>query len=194
MQRLLFIQKLDLYKENIKEYSCVQDDDILLEAYVFENGKESDLTDKVVYVETLNANNEIDLINKSKAKVTGNHISCIIPRHATRYEGLAKLQVTIESNVKQVSSYQIFLNVTELITEGKEVENEYQKILDKLNERLEYLEDLIKNNGCGCNNKPTITDLDGGIFTDNSIHDVFDCGIFTDNNILITIDGGLFNG
>lgn len=193
MQRLITIQKLDLYKENTKEYSCVQEDDILFQAYVFENGKELDLTGKEVYVEALDANNEIDLINKAKAKVVGNHLSCFIPRHFTRYLGIAMLQVTIKSDVKQVSSYPVTINVTELITEGKEVEGAYQKILDRLNERLEYLEELIKNQG-NSNNKPQITDLDGGFFTDTSQHDVFDCGAFTDTDILISINGGGLNG
>lgn len=193
-QRLITITKLDLYKENTKEFSCVQEDDILLEAYIFENGKEMDLAGKLVYVEAVDAKNQIDPINKAKVKINGNHIKCELNEDLTNFTGTARLQITIKSEEKQISSYPFSLNITELITEDKEIQDEYNKISKAINDKLVYLEEqieLLKSKLPDSN--PSSSDLEGGMFTDIA-KDSFDCGLFTDTNIIKIIDGGAFSG
>lgn len=191
-QRYIIIEKLDLYRRNNKEFICVQEDNILLEANIFENGVAMDLENKLVYVEAVDSKNQLDPINKAKVKINGNNIKCELNEDLTNFTGVAKLQITIKSDIKQISSFPIYLNVTELISEGKEIQEEYEKISKIINNKLIYLEEqieLLKAKFPDSN--PTSNDLEGGSFSDVA-KDIFDCGIFTDTNIIKIIDGGAF--
>lgn len=98
------IVNLDTSKSQYNIYECKQNDDLILEASIFENGIEKDVTTKAITINCTRSDGTYVVqntdITRDKNKITAN-----LKRDFTRVDGLDKLEIVLLENEKQNTTF-----------------------------------------------------------------------------------------
>ncbi|ADL50010.1 hypothetical protein [Clostridium cellulovorans] len=123
---------IDLKRENHQNKIVQQNDDVLLDIDVYEEGKIKNLEGAIIDLSYVNANNTISIIAGNSMVVSGNNVKITCPRDCTRSAGVAKMKLTIVSDSKQVSTFPISITIVPDVLEGQEVSKNIATIIEGL--------------------------------------------------------------
>lgn len=143
---------VDIKKKNYLNIEANQADDLLLTIYLYNNGVPLNLVsgEDTVIVNYVNANNTITSNSDIGKGLTGNQLKLYCPRNCTNSAGIAKMQVTINTDKqytanKQVTTFPIEVKVNKSIVDGQEVSTNVNSIIDAINSANIKGQQVIKN-------------------------------------------------
>ena len=134
MQRLIDVV-LDIDKKSKFKGLCNQYDDIMLDVQILEDENPKILTDCEVIIYGRKPDNTL-IIQNTDITVEENRIKANLQRDFTKLSGSTKIQLTITSEGKQVSSFIFSIDVTQALTEGTEVSENVVTIIELLEEKI----------------------------------------------------------
>lgn len=144
---------LDTAKENYFVCKCKQNDDLLLEANIFENGLALDLANKTITIQALKADGTYIIQNTDITK-TSNKINAELVRDFSRVPGTTKIEVVLIESGKQNTTFSFYLEVVNSVIKGAVQSGDTVTILEKLQDKIveagavkEETEQLIENGG-----------------------------------------------
>ncbi len=105
--------KIDIEKQNYVKRECMQNDDIVLNITLFENGIPYNIGTNKVTLNWVKNDNTFVLINTTKEiNITNNVVNIMLPRDCTRATGEANFELSIiDINNKQVSTFPLCIDV-----------------------------------------------------------------------------------
>lgn len=191
---------IDLKRELYRFEKAQQEDDIILDLTIFENGVPKDITGATIELIYVNANNTVANITGDSVVISANNVKITCPRDCTRSAGVAKFQLKIISLNKQVSTFPIGLVITPGVNQGQAISQNISTILEELtamnvtaNETIESLNAWVNTHGniVNLDNRVTATESQlaenqiKNLATDNSISTLMDSvdGIMTVDSI-----------
>lgn len=144
---------LDTAKENYLVAKCKQNDDLTLEAYIYENGAELDLTNRIITVQALKADNTYIIqntdINKENNKIIANLV-----RDFSRVPGTTKIEIVLVESSKQNTTFSFYLEVSASVIKGAVESSNTVTVLEALDNKIieaiqvkEDTEQLIESGG-----------------------------------------------
>lgn len=143
---------VDIKKKNYLNIEANQADDLLLTIYLYNNGVPLNLVsgEDTVIVNYVNANNTITSNSDIGKGLTGNQLKLYCPRNCTNSAGIAKMQVTINTDKqytanKQVTTFPIEVKVNKSVVDGQEVSTNVNSMLSSLNSANIKGQQVIKN-------------------------------------------------
>lgn len=144
------IVNLDTSKDTFILAKCKQNDDLTLEASIYENGLAKDLTNCSIIMQALKADNTFivqnDNINKSQNKITSNLI-----RDFTRMPGTTKIEIVLTDSSKQNTTFSFCLEVVASVINNAVESKNGITTLEELKEKLEAIQ--VENVSAGLNTK-----------------------------------------
>ncbi|MDI9215939.1 BppU family phage baseplate upper protein [Clostridium tertium] len=129
------IVNLDTSKEIYLAAKCKQNDDLILEASIYENGKALDLTNKEMVMQALKANNTYIIQNTEIAK-ENNKIVASLDRDFTRVPGTTKIEIVLTESGKQNTTFSFYLEVVGSVIRGAVESTNNVTILEKLQNNI----------------------------------------------------------
>ena len=133
-------------------YEVNQNDSLLLDIDIVENGLAKVLTGETVQILYVNANNTLASVAGGTVVVNGNNVVIALPNDCTRSAGYAHFQLVISKDGLQESSFPIDLQVKQGVVDGQAVSTNLatmtEELIAKNNEALEtnaLLETNISN-------------------------------------------------
>lgn len=108
---------LDTSKENYLVAKCKQNDDLVLEANIYENGLALDLTNKIITVQALKADNTYIIQNTDIVK-ENNKIIANLVRDFSRVPGTTKIEIVLVESGKQNTTFSFYLEVIRSAIDG----------------------------------------------------------------------------
>lgn len=147
------IVNLDTSKENYLVSKCKQNDDLILEAFIYENGLELDLTNKEISIQALKPDKTYIIqnteITKSKNKFTANLV-----KDFTRIAGKTEIEIVLTESSKQNTTFSFSLEVVGSVIKGAVQSSNTVTILEALDNKIieagqvkDETEQLIENGG-----------------------------------------------
>lgn len=144
---------LDTAKENYLVAKCKQNDDLILEAFIYENGLELDLASKTITIQALKSDNTYIIqnteITKSKNKFTANLV-----KDFTRIAGKTEIEIVLTESSKQNTTFSFSLEVVGSVIKGAVQSSNTVTILEELDNKTELArqvkeetEQLIESGG-----------------------------------------------
>lgn len=98
------IVNLDTSKSQLNIFECKQNDDLILEASIFENGIEKDITNTTITINCTRADGTYIIQNTNITK-EGKKLIANLKRDFTRVAGLDKLEIVLLENEKQNTTF-----------------------------------------------------------------------------------------
>jgi hypothetical protein len=145
---------IDLKKEMYRFDQAQQGDDVILDLTILENGVSKDLTGATIELIYINANNTVASVTGDNIVISGNNVKITCPRDCTRSYGIAKFQLKITSQDKQVSTFPLALTIVPGVDQGQPISQNISTILEELTamnikskETLESLNEWIETHG-----------------------------------------------
>ena len=147
------IVNLDTTKENYLVSKCKQNDDLILEAFIYENGLELDLTNKEISIQALKPDKTYIIqnteITKSKNKFTANLV-----KDFTRIAGKTEIEIVLTESSKQNTTFSFCLEVVGSVIRGAVQSSNTVTILEALDNKIveagqvkDETEQLIESGG-----------------------------------------------
>lgn len=147
------VVNLDTSKENFLVAKCKQNDDLILEANIFENGLALDLTNKTITIQALKADNTYIVQNTDITK-TSNKVTVNLIRDFSRVPGTTKIEIVLIESSKQNTTFSFYLEVVGSVIKGAVESRDTPTILEALQEKIveagqvkEETEQLIVSGG-----------------------------------------------
>lgn len=144
---------LDTSKENFLVNKCKQNDDLTLEAFIYENGLTLDLTNKEIIIQALKSNNTYVVQNTNIIK-ENNNILAELDRDFTRIQGTTKIEIVLIESGKQNTTFSFYLEVSASVISGAVESSNTVTILENLQNKIveagavkEETEQLIESGG-----------------------------------------------
>lgn len=144
---------LDTSKENFLVNKCKQNDDLTLEAYIYENGAELNLTNKEIIIQALKADNTYIIQNTEIVK-ENNKILAELDRDFSRVSGTTKIEILLVESGKQNTTFSFYLEVSASVIKGAVESSNTVTVLEALENKIveagavkEETEQLIQNGG-----------------------------------------------
>lgn len=141
---------LDTSKENYLLEKCKQNDDLTLEAFIFENGAKKTLANTAITINILKPDGTFvaGSVNVG-TQVTDNKITYPITRQATVVPGKAKIDITIVENTnKNNSTFEFDLIIKPLVTANAIASTNsvpiIQELQDKINEGGAIRDEIVQ--------------------------------------------------
>ena len=141
---------LDTSKENYLLEKCKQNDDLTLEAFIFENGAKKSLANTAITINVLKPDGTFvaGSVNVG-TQVTDNKITYPITRQATVVPGKAKIDITIVENTnKNNSTFEFDLIIKPLVTANAIASTNtvpiIQELQDKINEGGAIRDEIVQ--------------------------------------------------
>ena len=141
---------LDTSKENYLLEKCKQNDDLTLEAFIFENGAKKSLANTAITINVLKPDGTFvaGSVNVG-TQVTDNKITYPIDRQATVVPGKAKIDITIVENTnKNNSTFEFDLIIKPLVTANAIASTNtvpiIQELQDKINEGGAIRDEIVQ--------------------------------------------------
>jgi len=133
--------KIDINKQNYIYEDAMQNDDIVLQITLFENGIPYNLGANTVTLNWLKADGTFVLINTTKEiNIINNVVNIILPRDCTRAIGEVAFELSIkDTNNKQISTFPVSINVIGSVLSGNKEPSK------NLITSIEELENVIVN-------------------------------------------------
>ncbi|MGG7142491.1 BppU family phage baseplate upper protein [Clostridium nigeriense] len=111
------VVNLDTSKENYIVAKCKQNDDLTLEANIFENGEPLDLVNKEITIQALKADNTYVIQNTDIVKEE-NKINANLVKDFSRVPGTTKIEVVLVESSKQNTTFSFYLEVVGSVIRG----------------------------------------------------------------------------
>lgn len=144
---------LDTSKEYFKHEKCKQNDDLLLEANIFENGLSKDLTNCSIVVQAKKADNTYIIQNTDITKDKNKFIANLV-RDFTRVAGKTEIEVVLTESSKQNTTFSFCLEVIGSVIKGAEESKDLITSLEVMQDAVvemgkisEETKELIQNSG-----------------------------------------------
>lgn len=144
---------LDTSKENFLVTKCKQNDDLTLEAYIYENGAELSLTNKEIIIQALKSDNTYIIQNTEIIK-ENNKILAELDRDFSRVSGTTKIEIVLTESGKQNTTFSFYLEVSASVIKGAVESSNTVTILENLQNKIveagavkEETEQLISSGG-----------------------------------------------
>lgn len=142
---------IDLKNKKFNNYVAQQNDNMLLDINIIENGVAKDLSKETLIVNYVNANNTIAVISGENVIVNGNNVKISCPNDCSRSNGQAKFSLVIKGADGQVSTYPIDITIEKGVIDGQAQSENIATIIEDLNnasleatQKKNELEDVIK--------------------------------------------------
>ena len=126
---------LDTSKENYILAKCKQNDDLTLEASIFENGLEKDLTNAAITIQALKADKTYIIQNTNITK-ENNKIIADLDRDFTRAAGKTEIEILLVESGKQNTTFSFCLEVVGSVIRGAVQSSNTVTILEELEEKI----------------------------------------------------------
>lgn len=147
------VVNLDTSKENYIVAKCKQNDDLTLEANIFENGEELDITNKEITIQALKADNTYIIQNTDITKLDKKFEADLV-RDFSRVPGTTKIEVVLVEEGKQNTTMTFYLEVEGSVIRGAVESKDSITALEKVQEAVteigrinEETKELIENSG-----------------------------------------------
>lgn len=144
---------LDTSKENYLVAKCKQNDDLTLEASIFENGLALDLTNKTITIQALKSDNTYIIQNTDIVK-ENNKINAELDRDFSRVPGTTKIEIVLVESSKQNTTFSFYLEVVASVIRGAVQSSNTATILEALDNKIieagqvkQETEELIESGG-----------------------------------------------
>lgn len=144
---------LDTSKENFLVNKCKQNDDLTLEAYIYENGAELNLTNKEIIIQALKSDNTYIIQNTDIVK-ENNKILAELDRDFSRVPGTTKIEIVLVESGKQNTTFSFYLEVSVSVIKGAVESSNTVTVLEALENKIveaeatkEEIEQLIESGG-----------------------------------------------
>lgn len=132
---------LDTNRECYEPKKCKQNDDLLFEANIFENGVKKDLTNCSIVINAVKPDKTF-IIHTKDINKQGNKITTELPRDFTRLWGITLIEVVLTENNKQNTTFTFFLEVKRSILDG--IVTASTNIITMLEELSNKIQEAIK--------------------------------------------------
>ena len=136
---------LDTSKENYLVAKCKQNDDLTLEASIYENGLEKDLTNCEIIIQALKADKTYIIQNTDITKLN-NKITANLIRDFSRVPGTTKIEIVLVESSKQNTTFSFSLEVVGSVIRGAVQSSNTVTILEELEEKIVFCLPLSTNN------------------------------------------------
>lgn len=193
---------LDTSKENYLVAKCKQNDDLTLEASIFENGLALDLTNKTITIQALKSDNTYIIQNTDIVK-ENNKINAELDRDFSRVPGTTKIEIVLVESSKQNTTFSFYLEVVGSVIRGAVQSSNTATILEALDNKIveagvvkEETEQLIESGGAA--KKEDIININASLeqMSDYLNYMPVNGGTFEDfdgnGNTNVMIDGGIY--
>lgn len=147
------VVNLDTSKELYGVFKCKQNDDLTLEANIYENGASKDLTNCSIVVQAKKADNTYIIQNTDITKDKNKFIVNLV-RDFTRVPGETKIEVVLTESSKQNTTFSFCLEVIGSVIRGAEESKDLITSLEVMQDAVvemgkisEETKELIKNSG-----------------------------------------------
>ena len=144
---------LDTSKENYILAKCKQNDDLTLEASIYENGLEKDLTNCEIIIQALKADKTYIIQNTDITKLN-NKITANLIRDFSRVPGTTKIEIVLVESSKQNTTFSFCLEVVGSVIRGPVESFNTVTILEELDNKIveagqvrDETEQLIQSGG-----------------------------------------------
>ena len=144
---------LDTSKENYLVAKCKQNDDLTLEASIFENGLALDLTNKTITIQALKSDNTYIIQNTDIVK-ENNKINAELDRDFSRVPGTTKIEIVLVESSKQNTTFSFYLEVVASVIRGAVQSSNTATILEALDNKIieagqvkQETEELVQSGG-----------------------------------------------
>lgn len=144
---------LDTSKENYLVAKCKQNDDLTLEASIFENGLALDLTNKTITIQALKSDNTYIIQNTDIVK-ENNKINAELDRDFSRVPGTTKIEIVLVESSKQNTTFSFYLEVVGSVIRGAVQSSNTATILEALDNKIieagqvkQETEELVQSGG-----------------------------------------------
>ncbi|WP_308779649.1 BppU family phage baseplate upper protein [uncultured Clostridium sp.] len=139
---------LDTNRECYEPKKCKQNDDLLFEANIFENGVKKDLTNCSIVINAVKPDKTF-IIHTKDINKQGNKISVELSRDFTRLWGKTLIEIVLTENNKQNTTFTFFLEVKRSILDGivtasTNVITMLEELTNKIQEAIKVKEDTQK--------------------------------------------------
>lgn len=126
---------LDTSKENFLVTKCKQNDDLTLEAYIYENGAELSLTNKEIIIQALKADNTYIIQNTEIIK-ENNKILAELDRDFSKAPGTTKIEIVLVESGKQNTTFSFYLEVSASVIKGAVESSNTVTVLEALDNKI----------------------------------------------------------
>ena len=147
------VVNLDTSKELYGVFKCKQNDDLTLEAYIFDNGASKDLTNSSIVVQAKKADNTYIIQNTGITKSDNKFIAELV-RDFTRVPGETNIEIVLTESSKQNTTFSFCIEVIGSVIEGAEESKDLITSLEVMQEAVvemgkisDETKELIKNSG-----------------------------------------------
>lgn len=129
------VVNLDTSKESYLVTKCKQNDDLVLEAFIYENGLELDLTNKEITIQALKADGTYIIQNTNTTKLN-NKITANLDRDFTRVPGVTKIEIVLTESSRQNTTFSFLLEVVGSVIRGAAESFNTVTILENLQNKI----------------------------------------------------------
>lgn len=147
------IINLDTSRDQFVVTKCKQNDDITLEAYIYENGAALNLSSKSITIQALKADKTYIIQNTNITK-ENNKIIANLDRDFTRAAGKTEIEILLVESGKQNTTFSFVLEVVGSVIKGAVESSNTVTILEELDNKIveagqvkEETEQLIQSGG-----------------------------------------------
>lgn len=147
------VVNLDTSKDTFLNSKCKQNDDLILEANIFENGAAKDLSNCSIVVQAKKADNTYIIQNTDITKDKNKFIANLV-RDFTRVPGETLIEVLLKESGKQNTTFSFCFEVVESVIKGAEKSKDLITSLEKMQDAVvemgkisEETKELIQNSG-----------------------------------------------
>lgn len=127
---------LDTSKELFLDSKCKQNDDLTLEANIYENGLAKDLTNCSISIQALKADKTYVIQNTDITKSNNKFIANLV-RDFTRVAGKTLIEVVLTESGKQNTTFSFYIEVVGSVIKGAVESNNTVTILENLQDKIE---------------------------------------------------------
>ena len=130
------VVNLDTSKEVFLNSKCKQNDDLILECNIFENGLAKDLTNCSIVIQALKADKTYIIQNTDITKNKNNFIANLV-RDFTRVSGETEIEIVLTESSKQNTTFSFCLEVVGSVIRGAVESKNTVTILENLQDKIE---------------------------------------------------------
>lgn len=130
------VVNLDTSKEVFLNSKCKQNDDLILECNIFENGLAKDLTNCSVVIQALKADKTYIIQNTDIIK-SNNKFTANLVRDFTRIAGKTEIEIVLTESSKQNTTFSFCLEVVGSVIRGAVESRNTVTILENLQDKIE---------------------------------------------------------
>ena len=127
---------LDTSKEFFLNSKCKQNDDLILEANIYENGLAKDLTNCSISIQALKADKTYIIQNTDITKKNNKFIANLV-RDFTRIAGKTEIEIVLTESSKQNTTFSFCIEVVGSVIRGAVQSSNTVTILENLQDKIE---------------------------------------------------------